>query len=1483
MPITTWFPRLTGFISAFLCTLGVTSTGNAQVHTDCVSCDTYSVAVTPDGSTAPAKAINSTGFYAFTVKNTGNNTGDTFTITCSASGGVTCTGTSVASVTLAGGMSSSVKAFFTTGPTVGTGRLNLVATSAVHDDGNSGYVLIPMVSDAPLVSLAPYSPGARDLPDCIEACFSKVWMHRTSEVYRLTQPHAFTLVYQSSRARPMSFIQLDVSPGGTGVAPAHYQVEVRRTSDNTLLTLMNGATSVYYTATSGTQRLVAAFDRKQNNLTTTDVAITVSVTALFAGGAASTTTVSTNAIGVDRSQSMFGAGFWPAGVQQYYGTSAGGLVAEGEGAVFLFANGAIPGGTSTSVTASAPTWVRRTYLDGSFVEFDYNTGYPKRTVDRFGNTTTYFWTGSRLDSIGIPQNVRFVLGYDANGRLATVTDPAGRITRYTVDTQNRLTRIQDPDGRATNLAYDTNGLLVGMTPRSGAQWAVGYDALRQIAADSAPAISIYTGASKRPVVSYASDVSAAWQPNLPGTSAATAKAAVMGDTLVARVTSPMGATTKYSRDRFGAATKIVNHYGATTTITRDTMGRATSITEPNGHVTNRTYTGHLLAQTNDVTTGRIINYAYNARNDVTTITGDIARRDFIYYNGESLGPIGALKQVYLGNTAAYPTISASATLLGTQQVQADGRVSITKDNANHETLLYYSAGSTGNLSHMRDAGGNFTRWYYDIAGRLDSIKVPSAGKYTYTYGALNQKLTETNPLGQQVAYEYDPATLDLVRVVDAKGQVYKYAYNALGMLTVRRDVADTTKADSLWYDEGGNVRKMKTRRGDVITLEYDLIGRMVARTAPNMPIDSFRFANNGRWTVAVNANAYDSLAFDAAGRLTSQRELIGNAAAVWQLSYDKQDRVTTRQLAYAPSGYQSYSTYRYNSVGGMLDTVCTSSATCGVVTRDGELLPATTTYYEPGGTGSTNWVMSQGFDSLHSVQAASFTPSALNTKFGVTLARDSLDRVKVRTATGGGANPIRAFRYDQLHRLTNSCDSTSGIIQCYNEYGRSGTNAYTYDPAGNRTDPDAGGPLVISPGNRVYQFKNYTYSYDNAGNVTSKYYGIPGPGLKTTDYTWDALNRLTRVEFDHGLVASFAYDALGRRISKTTLGGAQRFVHDGARVSLDIDASGNVTNEYFTDPQGGQLLAIKNTAWLNTWYQAVAVTDPDLGTVRGLAAFTGGRMIKQYPESSWGSAADTGVTVRFRMGGQEFDAETGLYYMRARYYDPSLGRFISEDPTGIISGLNQYSYANNDPINWRDPSGLGPVKKNDPQDPYTLPEVTFTIPQIGGIGPPSHLPSPGRCTSLPAIGPGRGMGTGGGGRMQTPVRDLVATYVNNLGNLECAQATLIAAVSFAGDVTFVGAGVKAVGLGVKGAMFLNQAVRAAGKAPGELVVASVKRFDAARFYGGVAATGYTMGGTGLGLQHTYPLAGAGGFNPLDLLPFIGTARSFGAALDACLQ
>jgi RHS repeat-associated protein len=121
---------------------------------------------------------------------------------------------------------------------------------------------------------------------------------------------------------------------------------------------------------------------------------------------------------------------------------------------------------------------------------------------------------------------------------------------------------------------------------------------------------------------------------------------------------------------------------------------------------------------------------------------------------------------------------------------------------------------------------------------------------------------------------------------------------------------------------------------------------------------------------------------------------------------------------------------------------------------------------------------------------------------------------------------------------------------------------------------------------------------------------------------------------------------------------------------------------------------------------------------------SGGTIQKKYSTGVWGVAeSDTGVITRFRMAGREYDQATKLYYMRARYYDPALGRFLSEDPNGTSGGLNLYAYSSNDPVNTRDPTGLCPEDEKGGRgrghggdDPPMMMSVMVSMESRGGYG-----------------------------------------------------------------------------------------------------------------------------------------------------------------------
>src|SRR5579859_4870525 len=250
--------------------------------------------------------------------------------------------------------------------------------------------------------------------------------------------------------------------------------------------------------------------------------------------------------------------------------------------------------------------------------------------------------------------------------------------------------------------------------------------------------------------------------------------------------------------------------------------------------------------------------------------------------------------------------------------------------------------------------------------------------------------------------------------------------------------------------------------------------------------------------------------------------------------------------------------------------------------------------------------------------------------------------------------------------------------------------AYAYDLAGRRTGvggsyartgtPQAASPATYNLNNQLTQWKGASLTYDANGNLTSD---------GTNTYTWNARNQLVSVSGP--VPASFQYDPFGRRVSKT-IGGTTQYLYDGANPVQEISGSSASANlltggvdEYFqrTDSAGARNF----------------LTDA-LGSTLALADSTG-TVQTQYTFEPFGNTSITGAatTNSFAYTGRELDS-TGLYFYRARYYNPALQRFISEDPIGFRGGINKYSYVANNSLNWVDAFGTDKKNKGCPDVPF---------------------------------------------------------------------------------------------------------------------------------------------------------------------------------------
>jgi RHS repeat-associated protein len=267
------------------------------------------------------------------------------------------------------------------------------------------------------------------------------------------------------------------------------------------------------------------------------------------------------------------------------------------------------------------------------------------------------------------------------------------------------------------------------------------------------------------------------------------------------------------------------------------------------------------------------------------------------------------------------------------------------------------------------------------------------------------------------------------------------------------------------------------------------------------------------------------------------------------------------------------------------------------------------------------------------------------------------------------SNVASAYTYDPVYELTK-------VLQ-----GTTTKESYTYDAVGNRTH-QPGAPYTYNSSNEMLTREGVPYTYDADGNTLSK-----TNGSGTTSYAWDFENRLTSVTLPGtGGTVSFKYDPFGRRIQKTSPSGVTAYVYDGQNIEEELTGStGTLTERYTYGPSTDEPLVGQRQPKI-FFYEA-----DGLGSVTSLTDPTGA-VAATYTYDSFGFLTNStgSATNWLRYTARQFDSDTALYYNRARYYDPQTGRFVSEDPIRFAAGTNFYSYVSNNPVGYRDPSGLCP-------------------------------------------------------------------------------------------------------------------------------------------------------------------------------------------------
>jgi len=1281
-------------------------TGVIQVTADLVVAEisdtVSSVSITPDGTGVNALP-NVMNRQIFTVQNLGKKK-DTVDIATSCTT-YSCSLQTATPLIIDSASSKPDTIQYTAGAIGSSGTVGITGTlrhPTTSKDG--GYVLARVPSPlSPTISLAPHNGDNHLVGLCVASCFEVVAGYSTPSYTSRDAARSATLVYSSALAHTMGLVQVDVTDSSARHSQK-FSLQLKQ-SNGSAVTFTTGTTELFFKQdTALSTRLAGQFDA--TSLATGVLLDTVIVKSIWTSGADSgTVTQSATAVPIlitNEQASPFGAGWTLAGLQRLYFPSDTTMlvVTDGAGSITRFTRTcnaclatARAADFSTLLQTSSGgvvTGYRRTYRDGSTATFN-PSGYLTSVQNLFSDSTKFAYDGSNhIQTITDPAGKTLTFAY-TSGKLTTITDPGGRVSHFSVNGSGDLASITDPTSTVTfQGTYDASHRLTQTTDRAGGTWKYFYDAASKLASDSTPSVKVDTtiaGTGTLVTVRLGSVVRSLESTILPasGKGTSTNPADQRVSSSVRAVTFAITRdSTRYALDRFGGATQIETPtLQDTTFITRDSDGRMrTSLERMKGTVVQNasaTYVGPRLTVTADALAGSSIAYTYDTTYDIVTSV------------------LGSTQSVWNYLNTAKTLVDSSRVGVITNPVSrfthdAKGRITLAADPQTDSTRAYY--GSTGfqNTDSVY-TGLNPTLFRYDASyGRLVRTVNARRDSTVTTLDLLNRVQSVQAQGGGTTSYAYD--SLSRVRqITDAKGQVYAYHLNPLGWADTVTDAASSKntadRRDVFEFTKTGAVRAHIDRNHWRTSHAFDRWGRDSVLTYTDARgstrTSTFAYDSTGLWSAAANSESIDTVRTDSAGLTQIQTTWRGTTRYADTLHTDANGLPYSKVLVRGTSSASLVQKIAYGYDNGLLlnRMVVGGDSTRFFHNADGVLTAIK--LMSPTGVkiDSIAYMISkvhQGVTMTHSAAALA--------NFNASYARDSLGRITQRSF----GDTLWNYVYDAHGHLTKYATIVAGdSLACVKDLhymdgehctivGTADTlrtQAFSYDSVGNRADNT---PTLLA-GNRLTSWLGYTLAYDSAGNLVRK----SKSGFDQYLY-WNSLGQLDSVKTmksDTTLV-SFGYDGFGRRVRKT-VGTATplRYIYDGAQIAV-IDTAGTPM-QIFTDYPGSET---PHSVFDSVGKRRYFVTEIGAGSVWGLHDSTA-TVKNHYRYAPFGLLEDSSEVVKdpLRFASREYDPETRLYLNRARYYDPELARFISEDPIGQSGGVNQYAYVGNDPINATDPSG----------------------------------------------------------------------------------------------------------------------------------------------------------------------------------------------------
>ncbi len=913
-------------------------------------------------------------------------------------------------------------------------------------------------------------------------------------------------------------------------------------------------------------------------------------------------------------------------------------------------------------------------------------------ADQAGRNVSFSYTGDDLTGFTDPDGKRFAYSYTATGSKTSLmvsrTLPAGNTpVSHGFDASAKAVRETDSRGYSTTVAYDTpsagaattadpmnattthgyqDNNLAAYTDATGASSAFTYDSARR-RTSTTDRLGDTTSIAYHDPSGFVST----YTDNLGSTSSYSYTAQNQGSFTfhnLTRVGYPDGASATLSYDASGNVTTLTDRAGKQWSFTYNPRGQVLTSINPARGVTTYSYNNDGTLASVRLNSSDTTTFTYDAKKRLSQITQpDGKLRQFSYDNRDHL--LSSTDE--LGKTASF-------------SFNDNGQLGAATDPSSRTTILGYDGDER--LASIVDQMGKTTILGFNQNGLLQTVTDPTGAALNYGYNSQNRLTSLTDATGKGVALAYDAEGV-LSSAVDALSNTWSYTSDKLGRMTgVTTPLGESS---SVVYDKLGRITGITNPLGQSSGYGYDSRGLLTGVMLPAGISASYQRNDLGQISTVTDPNGRAwSRAYDPQGRLVSMADPLARATSY---SYDSRQRVSRMAL---PVGSLQLT---YDDAGNLVRRLYGDGTDLGYRYDSNNRMTAANGIslgYDARGSIVSSNGLAIGRDDAGRISAITYGPGKTVTYTydnrgllvrvadwvgGTTdLGYDDAARlVSLSRPNGVGT----AFTYDNNGRLAGVADSGGGVASSV---------TLSRDAAGQITSANRNVPLAADPPGG-----SLALAYDAAHQVQGSSYDAGGrlTGDAFRNYSWNQASQLLSYTGVDG-AASFTYDGLGMRVSSTSGGASSSYAIDYALglPSVSVVRTGGSDMRYYVYlPNGTLLHSIEAADGARHFYHFDEMGSTMFLTDDG-AAITDTYGFSPYGEAA-GRSGNTDNPFTF-MGayGVMQEGSTGLYYMRARFYDSTSARFLNPDPVRSLEPkqVNPYQYASANPLRYIDPLGLEP-------------------------------------------------------------------------------------------------------------------------------------------------------------------------------------------------